>query len=155
MQHFPLRKEEALGNNYGWIDRERGEYAITIKAADLPEKIVDTTDEILKEVIECENCKFAYRIQPNELAFYRRENLPLPHLCNECRYERRIADRLSIQLYERPCMCAGKGDKTGVYKNMIAHQHGNGPCAERFKTGYATGRSEIVYCEKCYQQEVY
>ncbi len=155
IQHFPLSKEEALGNNYGWIDRERGEYDITKKAAELPEKISDTTDEVLKEVIECENCKFAYRIQPNELAFYRRENLPLPHLCNECRYERRIADRLSIQLYGRACMCAGKGDKTGVYKNIIAHQHAAAPCPEKFKTGYAPERLEIVYCEKCYQQEVY
>ncbi|MDP9249311.1 MAG: hypothetical protein M3M85_02255 [bacterium] len=154
-QHFPLSKEEALGNNYGWIDRDRGEYAVTKKAAELPEKISDVTDDILQEVIECENCKFAYRIQPNELAFYRRENLPLPHLCSECRYERRISDRLSIQLFECSCMCVGAGDKTGVYKNAIVHQHGAVPCPEKFKTGYSTDSPEIVYCEKCYQAEVY
>src|SRR3989338_5376137 len=64
-QHFPMSKEEALKKGYGWIDRERGEYAITIKAADLSETIEDTTDAILKEVIECEKCQFAYKIQPN------------------------------------------------------------------------------------------
>lgn len=155
VQHFPLSKEEALKNNYGWIDRERGEYTITHKASDLPEKISETTDEILKEVIECEKCKFAYRIQPNELTFYRRENLPLPHMCNECRHERRISDRLTLHLFERSCMCGGEADETGVYKNTITHQHGAGKCPEIFQTGYAPNSPEIVYCEKCYQAEVY
>ncbi len=155
MQHFPLTKEEALQRGYGWVDREREEYAITMKASRLPEEIADTTDDILKEVIECENCKYAYRIQTNELMFYRRENLPVPHLCSECRHERRIADRLGIRLYERSCMCTGAEDKTGIYKNTVAHQHGDGPCSEKFKTGYTPDGPEIVYCESCYQKEVY
>ncbi len=155
VQHFPISKEEALQKGYGWIDRKRGEYAITKKAIDLPEKIEDTIDDILKEVIECEKCKYAYKIQPNEFVFYKKENLPVPHLCSECRHERRIADRLKIQLYERTCMCAGISDQTGKYKNTVPHNHKDSPCPEIFKTGYSSDRPEIVYCEKCYQQEVY
>lgn len=155
MQHFPLTKEEALQKGYGWVDRERGEYVITKKATELPQNIKDTTDDILKEVIECDNCKYAYKIQPNELGFYRKENLPLPHLCNECRHERRMEDRLKLHLFERSCMCAGVTDETGLYKNTVAHNHKDSSCGETFKTGYSSGRPEIVYCEKCYQQEVY
>jgi len=111
--------------------------------------------EILKEIIECENCKKAYRIMENELIFLKKENLPLPFLCHDCRYERRIRDRLTIKLYERSCMCRGATDETGIYKNTVKHLHGDEPCGEKFKTGHAPQQKEIVYCEKCYQQEVY
>ena len=52
-------------------------------------------------------------------------------------------------------MCNGEKDITGVYKNTIKHQHENGPCGEEFKTGYGPDSGEIVYCERCYQAEVY
>ena len=154
-QHFPLSKEQAIQQGYGWIDRMHGEYTITKKAIDLPEKIEGISEGITEEIIECEKCKFAYKIHPNEFNFYKKENLPIPHLCNECRHERRISDRLTIQLYSRKCMCGGEKDSTGVYKNTVAHAHGAKSCLEVFKTGYAPDRPEIVYCEKCYQQEVY
>jgi len=156
IQHFSITKEEAEKNKYPWIEAERGEYTITKKASELPDSINDVTDQILKEVIECENCKNAYRILENELIFYRKEKLPVPRMCNECRHERRISDRLKLFLYERKCMCAGVTDKTGKYKNTANHSHhGDSPCGEKFKTGYSLDQPEIVYCEKCYQQEVY
>ena len=52
-------------------------------------------------------------------------------------------------------MCAGSKDETGIYKNTAKHVHGDSPCGESFKTGYGPEGDEIVYCEKCYQQEVY
>ena len=155
MQHFPISKEKVETKNYGWVETERGEYKITKKAGELPESIEDFEVEMLKEVIECENCKKAYRILENELIFYKKEKLPIPRLCNECRHERRISDRLKLFLYERTCMCAGTADQTNIYKNTISHIHKDSPCGEVFKTGYAPDRPEIVYCEKCYQQEVY
>lgn len=52
--------------------------------------------------------------------------------------------------------CApGAADETGKYKNTVKYLHGDAPCGEEFKTGYAPDRPEIIYCEKCYQQEVY
>jgi hypothetical protein len=155
IQHFKMTKEEAIKNNYPWIEVLRGEYTITKKAEDLPDSINDVNESILKEVIECENCKNPYRILENEFTFYKKENLPIPRVCHECRFERRIEDRLKLQLYKRPCMCAGGTDVTKVYKNTTKHFHGEGPCKEEFKTGHAPENKEIVYCEKCYQQEVY
>lgn len=155
IQHFPLTETEAKMKGYAWIKAPRGEYKITKKAGDLPDSIENVTDEILKEVIECENCKNPYKILENEFLFYKKEKLPIPRLCNECRHERRINDRLKIQLYERSCMCAGIADETNKYKNTVSHIHKNVPCGEKFKTGYVCDRPEIIYCEKCYQQEVY
>ena len=154
-QHFPLSKEEAQNKNYPWIEVPRGEYKITKKAIESPELIDDVDESIFKEVFECENCKNAFRILENELIFLRKEKLPLPNSCHDCRYQRRVSDRLKIQLYERSCMCAGDADETGKYKNTVSHSHKESPCGERFKTGYSPDNNEIVYCEKCYQQEVY
>lgn len=154
-QHFSLTKEEAEEQGYPWIEVPKGEYKITKKVGELPDSIFDVANDILKEVIECENCKKAYRILENELIFLKKEKLPLPTTCHECRFERRISDRLKIQLYKRPCMCNGEKDMTGVYNNTVKHIHGDEPCGEEFKTGYSPERPEIVYCEKCYQQEVY
>ena len=155
MQHFPITREEAKNKHYLWVEPKKGEYTITKKAKDLPESSSDIDMEILKEVIECEGCKNAYRILENELIFYKKEKLSLPRLCSECRHERRIADRLKLFLYERSCMCAGLNDETNKYKNTITHDHGEFPCGKKFKTGYSSKRPEIVYCEKCYQAEVY
>jgi len=155
MQHFPLTKIEAEKMGYLWIEAPQSEYKITKKTSELPNFIDEVDESILKEIIECENCKKAYRIMENELIFLKKENLPLPFLCHDCRYERRIEDRLTLKLYDRSCMCGGATDETGIYKNTVKHLHGDEPCGEKFKTGHAPLKQEIVYCEKCYQQEVY
>jgi len=49
-----------------------------------------------------------------------------------------------MKLWHRQCMC----DKT-------SHQHGEARCQVEFETSYAPERPEIIYCEKCYQKEVY
>jgi hypothetical protein len=152
--YFPIDKDEAVAQGYPWIDIKRGEYAITKKSTELPDSIAEVEEGILSDVIECESCKNAYRIMKEELSFLKKENLPLPRRCSACRHDRRISNRLKIQLYERICMCGGSSDETGVYQNTVNHSHGESHCEESFKTGYSPDRPEIIYCEKCYQQEV-
>jgi len=154
-QYIQLTKEEAEENGYPWIEVPRGKYNITKNTAELPDAIKDVNENILGEVIECENCKNPYKILKDEFNFYKKENIPLPTLCDECRFKRRIEDRLKFKLYDRVCMCEGEKDETGKYKNNVNHFHGNNPCGEKFKTGYNPEKGEIIYCEKCYQQEVY
>ena len=155
MQHFSITKDVAVNKGYPWFDVPHGEYKITKKVGELIDSINEVDENILKEVIECENCKNPYRVQENELIFLKKENLPLTTVCHDCRYERRMKDRLSVKLYERNCMCGGVADETGIYKNTVIHIHGDEPCGEKFKTGYSPEGDEIVYCEKCYQKEVY
>ena len=154
MQHFPITKEEAEQKGYLWIETPKGNYNITKKAVELPDSIDEISKNITEEIIECDKCKSPYKIIESELAFLKKENLPIPHICHDCRYERRISDRLKTTLYNRKCMCGGYGDTTNKYHNTVSHEHKNNPCGEKFKTGYAPDRPEIVYCEKCYQQEV-
>jgi uncharacterized protein YbaR (Trm112 family) len=153
--YFPITETEAKDQGYPWAEIKYGNYGITKKTSELPDSIEEMSDSILEEVVECEKCGKAYRIVKNELNFLKREKLPLPCLCYECRQDRRRDDRLKLSLYQRSCMCHGVGDVTGKYNNLGKHFHGHGSCVEKFKTGYAPDRPEIVYCERCYNAEIF
>jgi hypothetical protein len=140
--NFLITKEEALEKGYPWKDKEERNYNTTINSFDLTDDIKDISDTILSEIIACPNngnqnyqCTTAYRIVPEELSFCRQKNLPLPRYCPNCRHYQRLAQRNPLKLWHRSCMKEG--------------------CNNEFETSYAPERPEIVYCEKCYQQEVY
>ena len=87
-EYFPLTKEKAIALGYTWKDPDVRDYHITKDFSALPERIVEVDDTILQEIISCEhegrcneNCTSAFKITPQELQFYRRMNLPLPHFC--------------------------------------------------------------------------
>jgi len=133
--HFPLTKEEIIERGYPYKEKIDNIYTITLKSKDIPDNIKDITDSILDEVIECEKSGRAFKITPFELQFYKRMNIPIPHLHPDERYKERLSLRNPMILYHRQCMKEG--------------------CKNEFETTYAPDRPEIIYCEKCYQQEVY
>jgi hypothetical protein len=142
LEYFPLTKEEALKQGYQWKDKEERNYQIDIKNEDIPNDIKEVDKSIINKVIECEHqgkcneqCTEAFKIIPDELAFYQRMNLPLPHLCPNCRHYQRLKQRNPLKLWHRHCMKPN--------------------CPNEFETSYSPDRPEIVYCERCYQQEVY
>jgi len=49
-----------------------------IEVKDLPDSIAEVEDSILQFAISCELTGKLFRIQPQELAFYRKHNIPLP-----------------------------------------------------------------------------
>ena len=149
-EHFPLAKAEIENLGYRWKDLKDRGYKITMKAETVPDKISILNDNITSEVIGCmnkgkgeDNCQTAFRILPNELIFYKQNNLPIPLFCPNCRHLTRLQVRNPLKLWHSQCMCK---------KN---HPHHKGQCGVQFETSYAPERPEIVYCEKCYQAEVY
>ncbi len=141
-EYFPLTKEEALKEGYSWKEKEERNYQIDIKNEDIPNNIKEVDDSIINKVIECEHkgkcneqCTEAFKIIPDELSFYKRMNLPIPHLCPNCRHYNRLKQRNPLKLWHRHCMKEG--------------------CANEFETSYSPDRPEIIYCERCYNQEVY
>ena len=156
--YFPLEKEKALAKGYKWRDRKKNEYQITMEAKDLPDALDEASDSIIKEIIGCahegkckDRCSVAFRITQEEFNIYRRIGVPLPHLCFFCRHEERLKMRNPMKLWHRTCMCGSTGSPQATAK----HFHGDEPCEVEFETSYAPDRPEIIYCEKCYQQEVY
>ncbi|MFA6324802.1 MAG: hypothetical protein WCX46_01065 [Candidatus Paceibacterota bacterium] len=141
-EYFPLTKEEALEQGYRWKDKEERNYTIDIKNEDIPDNIEEVDESIINRVIECKNkgneqtqCTEAFKIIEPEYQFYKRMNLLLPRLCPNCRHYDRLKQRNPLKLWHRQCMKEG--------------------CTNEFETSYAPDRPEIVYCEKCYQKEVY
>jgi len=149
-EYFPLTKNEALKQGYNWENREVRNYEINIENKDIPDNIQYVADNMVNQVIACahegkclEQCTEAFKIIPEEFKFYKRMNLPLPRLCPNCRHYQRISQRNPLKLWHRKCMCDKK------------HPHHEGHCNIEFETSYSPDRPEIIYCEKCYQQEVY
>jgi len=132
--HFMISKEKALEEGYLWKDTAPQEYQITLDSKDLPETIEEVSDDIFGSIIGCIKCKRAFRIIKQELEFLRREKLPLPRHCVDCRHSIRMDQRLPSKLFLRRCMNEG--------------------CINEFETSYAPDRPEIVYCESCYNKEV-
>jgi len=157
----PLSREEALNLGYRWYETRERHHKITIYQKDIPDAISDVPDSITNEIIECEHrgkcnhqCATAFQIIPAEIKFYKRFNIPLPRLCPNCRHYQRLKQRNPLKLWPRQCMCHGAKSSNGVYANTVKHFHGDQPCPNEFETTYSPDRSEIVYCEKCYQAEV-
>lgn len=145
------KKEISIQQGYKWKESENKDYKITVSSSNLSDNLNDVDDSVLKEIISCfhsQNCEHqctnAFRILPEDLFFYRQHSLPLPRLCPNCRHYERLAKREPVKLWHRSCMC----DKEG-------HNNHAGKCEVEFETSYAPDRPEKVYCEKCYQQEVY
>jgi len=122
--------------------RRTNEYKTTIESKDLPDSLKDIKDSITEEIIGCENknkessyCRGAYKITQDKLNLYRKIGVPIPRLCFLCRHENRLKMRNPMKLWHRKCMNEG--------------------CNNEFETAFAPDRPEMIYCESCYQKEVY
>ena len=160
-EYFPLTKEGALKQGYLWENGETRNYKIDIENKNIPDDIKDVGEEIVNKVIACghdgkckDQCTEAFKIVPEEFKFYKRMGLPLPRLCPNCRHYGRINLRNPLKLWDRKCMCDPTSQSYDG-QSKTNHFHGKEKCVVEFKTSYAPDRPEIVYCEKCYQQEIY
>jgi hypothetical protein len=158
---FPLTKEEALARGFLWKDAEARSYNITLAAEYVPSAIAGAQDSVTTETIGCahagtcgQQCTVAFKILADDLAFYRRANVPLPRLCPNCRHYERMKLRNPLLLWPRACQCAGAMSDNGVYANTTTHAHGTEHCPNKFETSYAPEKPKVVYCEQCYNAEV-
>ena len=132
--NMPLTKEEALNQGFRWEENiQKTEGKETMKVEDIPDNIRDVPDDIINEVFICTDCGRNYKLIQRELDFYRKMIIPIPRKCWNCRFVSRIVRRGPYKFWSRECM----------------------KCQKEIITNYSPDRPEIVYCERCYQQEVY
>ncbi|PIR61236.1 MAG: hypothetical protein COU68_00475 [Candidatus Pacebacteria bacterium CG10_big_fil_rev_8_21_14_0_10_45_6] len=156
MDFMEMDKEKAQKYGLVWREANPREYKTTILAKDLPDHIRDATDRVFTEVIACASCEKGYRIIPNELHFLRRFNLPLPRICFNCRHEARVKLRNHPVWYSGKCQCAGTASTSGAYMNVAKHSHDKDqPCGNEFETTFLPNYPGIVYCDSCWQAEMY
>jgi hypothetical protein len=139
-------KDKAGEYGFSWKDRQKSNYSANTEPNTLPN---DFTAETAKNLVVACNfgsllCSSVFRYSEAEIAFYIKHSLPLPPHCPMCRQYSRIERQYPFKLFERKCMCTKEN-----------HNNHTGDCDIKFKTTYAPEMPEIVYCEKCYQQEVY
>lgn len=136
-QWFPLEKDEVLKNGWKWEEYQQdiGKISKMVKASDLPKSIdeVPNSKEIFDWGIECKETGKIFKIIPQEIEFYRFLKIPLPHVHPTQRHLNRQSQVNERRQWERNC----------------------GKCNTRILTTYSPERPEIVYCEKCYLEEIY
>ncbi len=137
-EFFPLTREQALAKGFKWKDTDLKNHRK--QTCKIPKNIADVPDNITKEILACtaqdnagQPCGRNYKIIPQELKFYRAQNLPIPEKCPNCRHKERATLQNPHKLYARTCA----------------------KCAAPLQTTYAPDRPEIVYCGKCYLETIY
>lgn len=157
---FPMTETEAQAQGIPWRTPEVKQYPNVTLAADLPDTIEQVSVDILQTVIACEhagtcahNCTTAFKILPQELAFYQKQGIPLPRLCPSCRHYQRIPFRNFPQLRTTACQCAGAQDDKAQYQNLVQHDHGQEHCPREFVTAYKVDYASPLYCAECFNTE--
>ncbi|MBI4133226.1 hypothetical protein HY478_01280 [Candidatus Uhrbacteria bacterium] len=59
-------------------------------------------------VRQCQNCTQEFTVKGDDRTFYEKIDVPVPSLCPDCRYLRRLVDRNEWSLYRRKCDATGK-----------------------------------------------
>lgn len=104
-----------------------------LNTQNLPKNISDISDDILQKAIICEVSWRPFRIVKTELNFYRKNNLPIPTKHPDIRNKERVDKRPWKVLHLRMC------DKCWIEMLSV----------------YDKDSEYKVYCEKCYQKEIY
>lgn len=130
----PFAYNESIVNEYSPLTKQQALAQGYRWKDDLPKTVGQGKDDPdpMKRVNTCLECQRNYRFIERELVFYQKLNLPFPVRCFNCRHQRRMDLRLPRRLWKRECA----------------------KCAKDIETSYSPNRSEIVYCESCYQSEV-
>ncbi len=135
-ESFPLTKEEAEKQGFKWWDKlQKTTGKETLKPEEIPDSISDVDESMLNQVLLCVSCNRNYKIVPNELIFYKKHLIPIPHKCFYCRNSERLKLENPFKLWHRKCMNEG--------------------CQNEFETPYSPERKETIFCESCYNKEVY
>jgi hypothetical protein len=145
--YYPKTKEEAQKLGAYWQDNNY-EDGFTGDFYQPKDDILDyakseeETKKLIGGVIKCENSGRPFKVLPQELSFYIKNNIPIPVIHYSERYKELFALRNPRVLYKRRCDCEEPG-----------HGH-EGRCTNEFETTYAPDRPEKVYCEECYNKTI-
>ncbi|KKU06227.1 MAG: hypothetical protein UX07_C0004G0015 [Parcubacteria group bacterium GW2011_GWA2_45_30] len=131
---FP-EKEDTIAEIGGrWDTLPVQNFANTINSEDLPGRIDDVKDDIVKQRIICAETGLSYNIAPHELAFYKEHGIPLPRRHFDLRTLNRFRS-MTLMIYPQRGTCM-------ICQTEIEHYYSS-------KLGY-----KKIACVDCYQREV-
>ncbi|MEI7810178.1 MAG: hypothetical protein WCI41_01320 [bacterium] len=110
LEYFPMTKDKIIIDGFDYFEREKRNYQPTIKIEDIPDDLIDITENITNEILECinsknnfEDCTTAFRVITDEASFYKRFNIPLPDKCPNCRHRERMQWRTIPRFKKATC----------------------------------------------------
>ena len=132
-EYFPLNEKDIEKEGFRSEDHSV-DINYDVEVVIPPDSIGGVDDSILNKAIKCEVTGKLFRITKSELDFYKRFNFPVPAKSPFARHRDRLRFISEhMKLLDRIC----------------------GRCSLPVKSVYKEKEFPIVYCEKCYQQEVY
>ena len=131
-EYFPLSKEEVLKRGWNWHEDE-AQAQYEGPEANIPDNIKDVENDITEKILRCEKSGKYYKIMPQELKVYRTIGVPIPRRCPDQRHKDRMKNRNARKLYDRKCT----------------------KCQMNIRSTYSPDRPETIYCETCYQKEIF
>lgn len=145
-EYFPLDKAGVSDLGGKWLDIDySAKYEGPVYSPKPIEAYKESEEErqkLLSGILKCEISGRPFKIIPQELVFYIKNNISVPTKHFDIRYKERFGLRNPRALYERGCMCEES-------------DHGHiGRCDAKFKTSYNPDRPEKIYCENCYQRSL-
>ncbi len=129
---YPLTESEAKQLGYSWKSSTQTQEYMGPDVT-LPDNISATTDEICNDILRCSVSQRLYKIIPDELAFYRKQQLPVPRKSPKQRQSERMQFLRTTELYNVKCA----------------------RCAKDMQSVFPPDTHNIVHCESCYLNEVY
>ncbi|MEK7546682.1 MAG: hypothetical protein AAB536_00665 [Patescibacteria group bacterium] len=130
---FPFSKEEVLDFGAKWEEVPEVHHE-GIGGDNLPDRIDDVNDDIVKQRIICPETKLSYNIAPHELTFYREHGIPLPRR----HFDWRTLNRFKPFTY----MVKPQSGKCCYCGKEIEHYYGP-------ELGF-----KKIACLECYQKEI-
>jgi len=135
-EYLPLTKEEVMDKGLLW--RDNIPYTTgqgTIEYENLPKNSDDYNDNLINEVLTCDNCEKNFKLINREINFYKKNKLLLPSRCFNCRHAERMGRRNKRNLWSAECA----------------------KCNSKILTSYNPEDQKIykIYCESCFNKEVY
>lgn len=129
--YFPLTKEQTLQEGFDWYDYDKKSFYDGPEYT-LPESIDEIDETICSKILKCEKTGRSYKIIPQEFEFYKKYGFPIPKICPDARHENRLSQRTGWHLYSRSCQ----------------------KCGVEVQSCFSENDPEVIYCEKCYLEDV-
>ena len=133
--YFPLSNNEIIKlGGYVAKEPETNVGNVKILSADkIPQTIDEVKNDIINYAIECNVTKRPFRITSSELEFYKKMKLPIPITHPTVRMEENLKVTTLGKKYLSNCV----------------------KCQKQIYSMFDSKENYILYCEQCYQQEVY
>ncbi len=132
-EYIALTKEEVKSRDWNWHEEEQASKNYMGPEITFSDHIRDVDEKITEKILSCEVTGKPYKIIPQELAFYKKVEIPIPRKCADLRYKDRMKLRNERKLHSRNCT----------------------NCNKEVKSTYPPDRPERIYCEKCYLKQIY